>query len=656
MISECGVYAHLCGVWGSTPRIYPYLKPKDKNRKDNRMSFLNPLGVLFGLLAIPIILLYMLRLRRRDVLVSSHFLWQRLLQDNTANTPWQKLRRNLLLFLQLLILALLVLALMRPAIALPSETQGRIVVLLDASASMNTLEDGQTRWQIAQGEAQNLVRQLGVGDEMSLIWVSDTVQLLAEYTNNATLLNQAISSATVGQGGADWETALTVALGGANQSQNFSMVVLSDGSNGTLNALNLPLNVPQPRLIQVGNSSQNMAITALSIRTLPAENPQLFAQLQNYGTSAVSASLAIRLDGVLWASQEATLDANTQRAFVFEITQDFSTVQASLVFNQNSADALALDNIAWASAPENQQRTILIISRDNNRFLTEMFSTLPNVRVVQGDAGLNTLPSQPYDAYVLDGYLPTNLPSGDMLIINPPRSSELFTLGSAESGIGDINTLEATHPLMQFVEMNAINFRQIRALQSNALEPLVTLNEIGLVWAAENNGRQVAVLPFAFSDSDFPLQIAYPIFISNLMDWFTRINQLTAQTSYAPNSIITLELPLLASGAQITLPNGSVQELERNEPFVNTQALGLYRIETVQDGQAGIVQPFAINLFNPNESQIAPRKLRFSTQGEQVLNDNQTTLRELWGVFALLALLVLMLEWWLYHRRFSVRV
>ena len=76
------------------------------------MSFLSPIAILGALVAIPIILLYILRLRRRETVVSSNFLWQQILRDNEANTPWQRLRRNILLLLQLIILALLVLALM----------------------------------------------------------------------------------------------------------------------------------------------------------------------------------------------------------------------------------------------------------------------------------------------------------------------------------------------------------------------------------------------------------------------------------------------------------------------------------------------------------------------------------------------------------------
>src|SRR5574341_1136278 len=104
------------------------------------MSFLTPLALIGGLIAIPIILLYMLRLRRREVVVSSTYLWRQVVQDQEANTPWQRLRRNLLLLLQLLILALLLIALARPFMTVQVVSSGQTALLLDASASMNATD------------------------------------------------------------------------------------------------------------------------------------------------------------------------------------------------------------------------------------------------------------------------------------------------------------------------------------------------------------------------------------------------------------------------------------------------------------------------------------------------------------------------------------
>src|SRR5690242_11131129 len=104
------------------------------------MQFLAPAGFWLAVLAIPILLLYMLKLRRVQVQVSSTFLWEQLLREQQANAPWQKIKRNLLLILQLLILAALVLAIVRPALPVPTIASGSLIVLLDASASMNATD------------------------------------------------------------------------------------------------------------------------------------------------------------------------------------------------------------------------------------------------------------------------------------------------------------------------------------------------------------------------------------------------------------------------------------------------------------------------------------------------------------------------------------
>src|SRR6187551_1537704 len=100
----------------------------------------------------------MLRLRRPERDVSSTFLWQHLVRDVEANAPWQRLRRSLLLLLQLLCALLLVAALVRPA-ALAHD----LVLVVDASASMSATDVPLDRLDAARRAATDALGGLPAG-------------------------------------------------------------------------------------------------------------------------------------------------------------------------------------------------------------------------------------------------------------------------------------------------------------------------------------------------------------------------------------------------------------------------------------------------------------------------------------------------------------
>ena len=115
--------------------------------------FMTP-AFLWFLAVLPVILiLYLLKLRRTEVVISSTLLWLKSLQDLTANAPFQRLRKNLLLLLQLLIALALALALARPYLRAEMLPGQYICLLIDRSASMQTQEKAGTRLDLARESA-----------------------------------------------------------------------------------------------------------------------------------------------------------------------------------------------------------------------------------------------------------------------------------------------------------------------------------------------------------------------------------------------------------------------------------------------------------------------------------------------------------------------
>src|SRR5687767_4558266 len=220
------------------------------------MQFLTPAMLGLAAISVPIIILYMLRLRRREVTVSSTMLWQRLMQDREANAPWQRLRRNLLLLLQLLILAALVFALARPFLPVPTVAAGSVALLIDASASMNTVDQpgGTTRFEAAQATARELANELAADQVMTVIAVGAVPQVLTPPTNDRAALREAINRAEPTAATADWEAALALGAASIAGHDEMALVVLSDGG--------LPEQLPalpaEVRYVRIGRDTENL--------------------------------------------------------------------------------------------------------------------------------------------------------------------------------------------------------------------------------------------------------------------------------------------------------------------------------------------------------------------------------------------------------------
>ncbi|MBK7916402.1 MAG: BatA and WFA domain-containing protein [Chloroflexi bacterium] len=610
------------------------------------MSFLTPAFLLLGLLAVPIIVMYMLRLRRREVTVSSTLLWQKLLRDREANAPWQKLRRNLLLILQLLILAALVLALARPFLPSPSVITGSTVVLLDGSASMQATDAAPSRFAAAKTEAAQLIGDLSGGSQMTLIQVGHTPTVLASASSDKTALRRALDAAQPENGPPDWPAALALAAGAAQGFADGRIIIISDGG--------LPADLPPlpttPLYLPIGSSAENLAISALATRPT-ASGPQLFASVANQGAQDREALLSLELDGALYDSRRVPIPANGSANLTWDLPEGTAVITARL--SDNEGDNLPLDDVATAVHEGGVTNRALLIT-EGNLFLEQVFSVLPGIEAFKAAPGTD-LTQETYDLLVFDGVpLPSPLPQADMLLINPPPGSggDLFSVGGVFSDTVAVRLADS--PLLQFVDWRDVHIRQATAVDAPWARPLVEASGGPLLLTGEQNGQRIALLTFDLRDSDLPLQIAFPILMANITGWLSPGRAFDAPAGLRPGDPVTISPSASATAVIVEKPDGRVWTADVGEDaliFAETNQLGLYRVSLRDEQGTRPAGSFAVNLFSPAESAIQPAaSLSIGQVTADTTAEGNVGQREWWPWLVAVAILILMVEWWIQHR------
>ena len=203
------------------------------------------------------------------------------------------------------------------------------------------------------------------------------------------------------------------------------------------------------------------------------------------------------------------------------------------------------------------------------------------------------------------------LPAGNLLFIAPPSSTALFTV-TGTLQMPDPVAVEPVDPLIEHINLAGINILEaVQLAQPGWSKVLIAdaKNQAPLLLAGESSGRRIAILAFDLHRSDFPLQVGFPLLVSNLINWLSPSSQTPRQA--APGAALVFSEPLSTSdqpaALKITRPDGTSAQITYQDGkvvFADTTQLGVYTVENA-DGETS---RFAVNLFSPQELQIAPKK------------------------------------------------
>jgi len=446
------------------------------------MRFLSVGALWWLLLSAVIIFFYLLKIRRTRRVVPSVFLWQRALEELEANTPFRKLRRSLLLLLQLVALAAVVFALARPLIKTNALASGSTIIIIDSTASMNARdESGRTRLEVAKERARDMVASLAGGDQAAIIESSSRVTLRSPLSSDQSSLRSAIDNITATDSSGNLTDALQLAEQIAKVGREASIIAISDGGGAT------SISAPSPdaitnhasdvRFVRVGTRANNAGIVALNSRPSPAGiRRELFASIANFG-DARQIGVELRIDETLIDARNIALESDGRTALVFDaLPQSGGLVELRITVE----DDLAGDNVAYAMLPAVTRPRVGILSE--NPFLIRAFAV--NTDIDARRLGPST------DLSEIDCIVVENIFSGDLLesrkpilAINPPDSAPLWqTTGGLEQP--QITSFDRAHPVNAY--LNYADLHLESAPQRNVaawLKPVVSIGDDGLIWA-----------------------------------------------------------------------------------------------------------------------------------------------------------------------------
>ena len=631
------------------------------------IDFSTPIGgaawaVLLGV-PVGIVALYFLKLRRRPVQVPSTLLWRRSIEDLHVNSLFQRLRRNLLLFLQLLTVFLAMIALLGPRVRGTSTQGQRFVIAIDNSASMSATDVSPSRLAKAKEEAKKVVNGMAGDDLAMVIAFSDRARVVSNYTGDQALLLRRIDGVEPTEGTTSLRDALQVAAGLANPSKQIGegvvatsvvtprLYIYTDGGFPDVDGFSLgnlepevvvvgppPPPLAAPSLDAEGGAkpsrvpTDNVAILALQTRRND-ESPdlyQVFGRVHNFRGEPVETEARLlrhsadkpAAEGTLVDAISLKIPAQSEQSFKFDLP---ASGLSELEVRLDVVDAQPLDNRAFALIGDPRKAQVLLIT-PGNRYLVDTLQTVTATEradvvvitpeQVKAEPFAGNVRAGRYDLVIFDRFRPERAPESNALYFGvlPPGAAYENSKPLDHPVILD---WDVSHPLMQYVR----DLGTVVVAKATGVEPppgsttLIESNLGPLAFVAPREGYSDTVVAFSLLDGDsfnttWFKNISFPLFLFNSLQVLGNARESVGDEVHLPGRTVVLRLEAADGKITVTGPDGREAEKVARSPqgayaFTASARTGIYHARWSPGG----LLPFVVNQFDFRESDIAPRGL-----------------------------------------------
>lgn len=599
--------------------------------------FLFPWG-LIGLVSIPvIILLYILKQKRTRHTVSSLILWQQVLMDMQSVTPWQKLRKNILMFLQIIAALFIVLAVSGLSLKTGEGKKESVILVIDSSLSMSSTDVRPTRLEAAKSDAMRYVDELPKNSLVTVINISNNADVLLYASDSKNEIKSSIQAIEPTFNSMDYEKASELILSLINQDESAAIVLFGDK----------PISLGN-RELQFSNyqkQNDNLAIIRFT-HTRTGEKVSAMSTVRNQSDADAEVSISIYGDGSFLDSQLIYVSAEqTETVWWQNIPPEIQTLYCVI----DNEDILKADNHAYDTILSDKPSRVLLVTK-GNLFLEKVLSLMNNIELTR------TLPGEMteykgYDLYIFDCVVPEKIPEDGNIVVFAPPQNNLFDVG----GWMDTPEIKRTdHAIFRYIDDVNFSIGRTRIIDKpDWAEEITGYNGNPVIMDGQIESVRILIFGFNLYETDLPLQSDFPVLISNIISEYSPGSS-SGITGIIVGDTVQFKPHPDTEKAEVVRPDGAIIKVSPPmppQPFIETDIPGIYTLEQKKDATT-VSTPFAVNL--PDEWLVENRETSIVTGTETGTYIPVKKTGYLLTIPLLAAAMaILLLEWWFYTLLFT---
>jgi hypothetical protein len=609
------------------------------------LTLLAPRALLALLFVVPLVALYILKVRRERLVVPSTSLWLTARRDHTARSPFRRLVRETSLLLQLAAIVLSALALARPALRSTS-TSPVLVLVVDTSASMAARDGATTRMELARAASTKAIDGRA-GSDVIVIEAGAQPARIAGPTSDAASLRRVVDGLVAQPARGSLARAVELAAEElASRGGRGRVRVITDGAEPWTKSPGLAVDVDR-----IGHAVDNVAVTHIDVRRhLTREADQevvvVDAIVQSFASSEREVVAELRVGERPAGKQAFTLAAGAGHAVTLPFTPvagDASRVVTLRIEHPGAgADALASDDVAYARVPSAATVPVLHASASPEATWVRRALTSDRSLAVTSAAPADLgRPGVGRDALVVEEGVCVDVPAARaVIVLAPPPGAPCLGVAVAQPAPAPpITSWETEHPLLRFLTFDGVHVRESTPL--SGAPTLLRAGPTALIADVSRPSRPGVVIGFAAAESDWPLRASFVLFFHNAAEAVR--GEVTSELAGARSGEpLRVRVPPEADDVTLVGPRGARRTAKAAAgvaTFGDIREPGAYRAEWSKPlaGHADL----AVNLMSPAESDLRAQAEVRGAPASAPTSITTPRAREAWPYLALLALVAL---------------